>query len=65
MQCIDPVCNRVLDDESQHQIKSGKRTFYFCSESCKESFKETVRLYSEKRFTGRPQVKYSRIPASK
>ncbi|WP_135366655.1 permease [Halosimplex halophilum] len=35
----DPVCGMEVDpDETDHSIEHDGRTYYFCSQSCKESF---------------------------
>ncbi|MHA1792666.1 MAG: YHS domain-containing protein [Promethearchaeota archaeon] len=43
---IDPVCNRLVDtDDSVHEQVLNGKTYYFCSEKCKQIFNETCNTY--------------------
>jgi Cu+-exporting ATPase len=48
-QHTDPVCGmRVEADEAAGQSEFRGQTYYFCSEGCKERFKQNPEQYAEK-----------------
>jgi Cu+-exporting ATPase len=47
---LDPVC-KMLVDESESDIKEGYegRTYFFCSDECRERFQTDPEEYAEKK----------------
>lgn len=45
---IDPVCGTEVDpDAVAGQSENGDRTFYFCSQACKEAFDDDPTEFME------------------
>ncbi len=43
---IDPVCNMQVDEEdAEFTAQYDGKTYYFCSESCKEEFQSDPEEY--------------------
>ena len=43
----DPICNVEVDEQTaQFKSQYGRRTYYFCSEECKEQFELRPELYA-------------------
>ena len=42
---FDPVCGLDVSDSPPLTSKFGKKTYYFCSNACAESFKAEPRKY--------------------
>lgn len=48
MSAKDPVCGMVIETEDAvGKVEHEGRTYYFCSESCKEEFEENPEDYAE------------------
>ncbi len=44
----DPVCGMTVTAQSTHHLKHNNKSFYFCSVSCKNKFKDNPDRYSTK-----------------
>jgi YHS domain-containing protein len=43
---IDPVCHmQVNGQQTQHKLRHGDKTYYFCSDLCKASFENDPARY--------------------
>lgn len=36
----DPICGTFVPASQAHKLTSGKETYYFCSQSCKDKFQK-------------------------
>ncbi len=45
----DPICRRIIDDDTRFVTFTTSRVFYFCSEECKDHFERARALYLVKR----------------
>jgi len=65
----DPICKRIIDDDTIFITFTNSRVFYFCSKECKHSFETARELYLVKRFDHDQQKVYKVrpycIPAAK
>jgi YHS domain-containing protein len=44
---IDPVCNMEVDEtDTKFNSQYGSRTYYFCSEECKDTFDNKPEQYA-------------------
>ena len=39
---VDPVCGMTVDERTAVHIERDDKTFYFCSDSCKQKFLATI-----------------------
>ncbi len=49
MKHTDPVCKRIIDDDTRFVTFADTRTFFFCSADCKDEFDHIRHLYTVKR----------------
>ncbi len=53
----DPICKMdVSEEDAEYMLRFGNEIFYFCSESCKDAYREKLGLKetaSKKGFIGR------------
>lgn len=49
MKVRDPVCGMTLEEkESAASIQHEGKTYYFCSDQCRETFQKSPENYEEK-----------------
>ncbi|NMC05088.1 MAG: hypothetical protein GYA24_07755 [Candidatus Lokiarchaeota archaeon] len=61
----DPICCRIIDDDTRFVTFADARTFFFCSENCKHEFDESRRLYLVKRIDHDQRKIYKTRPCCK
>lgn len=61
----DPICKRVLDDDTRYITFTESRVFYFCSEDCKKNFEASRALYLVKRIDQEQRKSYKSRSAFK
>nr|MDO8110756.1 hypothetical protein [Candidatus Sigynarchaeota archaeon] len=61
----DPICKRILDDDTRFIMSTESRVFYFCSAECKKHFEQAQTLYLVKRVDQNQRKCYKTRPACK
>ncbi|HME56022.1 MAG TPA: hypothetical protein VKM55_27715 [Candidatus Lokiarchaeia archaeon] len=61
----DPICKRLLDDDTHYITFTESRVFYFCSEDCKKNFEAARMLYLVKHIDQEQRKSYKPRPSSK
>ncbi len=62
MKHTDPICRRIIDDDTHFVTFAETRTFFFCSADCKHEFDYSRQLYLVKRIDHDQRKVYKERP---